>query len=43
MEYSGPKKVKQQPVIDPGAEIAKEQSNDEPEPEDVIMIKVNWM
>jgi hypothetical protein len=43
MKPLGPKKVKQQPAIDPGAEAAEEQSNDEPDPKDLMMIEVTWM
>jgi hypothetical protein len=43
MKPSGPKKVKQEPAIDPGAQTAEEQLNDEPEPDDVMMIEVTWM
>jgi hypothetical protein len=37
MKPLGPKKVKQQPAIDPGVETAEKQSNDEQDPEDVMI------
>jgi ribonuclease HI len=43
MKPLGPTKVKQQPAIDSGAETAEEESNDRPEPKDVMMIEVTWM
>jgi hypothetical protein len=43
MKPSGPKKSKQQPAIDLGAETAEQLSNDKPELEDVMMIEVTWM